>query len=123
MSGRYAGNMRVICPAEGCTEITFYAVSTLADRRRIAADQKRRPWKCSRHRNPEQLLTPTNTELTHVLIADRSKKFNLPDSLFWREWGADDVGSGYMFGPGFSAHADDFPEGARIVITVSVELP
>lgn len=126
MSGRYAGTKVVRCPGvndEGCTETTFYKVSTLTDRKRIAAKQERDPWKCSRHRNPEQLLTPANTERTHVLIADRSKRFDLPDSLFWREESADDVGSGYTFGPGFSAHADDFPEGARIVITVRVELP
>lgn len=125
MSGRYAGNVRVVCPGDDgrCTEVTFYAVSTLADRKRIHAGQRERPWKCSRHRNPEQLLTPTNTEVSHVLIADRSKRFDLPDKLFWREESADDVGSGYMFGPGFSSHADDFPEGARIVITVRVELP
>jgi hypothetical protein len=124
MASRYAGTMRVVCPGEGCPESTFYNVSTLEDRRRVAANQKRSPWKCKRHRNPEQLLTPTNTERTHVLIADRSKRFpDLTDSLFWREESADDVGSSYMFGPGFSAVADDFPKGARIVITARVELP
>jgi len=123
MASRYAGTVTFRCPGDGCTETAFRTVSTLADRRRAAEDQQRRPWKCSRHRNPEELLTPTNTERTHVLIADRSKRFDLPNSLFWRPEGADDVGSGYMFGPGFSAHADDFPEGARIVITARVELP
>lgn len=126
MSGRYAGNVRVICPGDDgrCTEVAFYGVSTLADRKQLATDQKRRPWKCSRHRNPEQLLTPANTEVSHVLIADRSKRFpDLTDKLFWREESADDVGSGYTFGPGFSAHADDFPEGTRIVITVRAEMP
>ena len=123
MASRYAGTYPVHCPADGCTESSFYSVSTLADRKRIAADQKRSPWKCSRHRNPEELLTPTNRERTRVLIADRSKRFDLPNSLFWREESADDAGSGYTFGPGFSAHADDFPKGARIVITARVELP
>jgi hypothetical protein len=126
MSGRYAGTKVVRCPGvndQGCTETTFYNVSTLADRKRIAADQRERPWKCSRHRNPDELLTPSNTEVSHILIADRSKRFDLPDHLFWRKEGADDVGSGYMFGPGFSAHADDFPEGTRIVITVRAEIP
>lgn len=124
MASRYAGTVPLRCPEDGCTESAFRTVSTLADRREVAADQKRRPWKCSRHRNPEQLLTPTNLERTHVLIADRSKRFpTLTDNLFWREESADDVGSGYMFGPGFSAHADDFPKGARIVITARVELP
>lgn len=123
MASRYAGTVTLRCPAEGCIETAFRTVSTLADRRQVAADQKRSPWKCSRHRNPEQLLTPANPERTHILIADRSKRFNLPNSLFWREESANDVGSGYMFGPGFSAHADDFPEGARIVITARVEMP
>lgn len=125
MSGRYAGNVRVICPGDDgrCTESTFYAVSTLADRKRIAADQRERPWKCKRHHNPEQLLTPTNTERTHILYAEKSKRFPDLTGLFWREESADDVGSGYMFGPGFSAVADDFPEGTRIVITVRAEIP
>ena len=123
MTSRYAGTVRVICPADDCTESTFYNVSTLADRKRIAANQKRSPWKCKRHRNPDELLTPTNTERTHILYAARSKRFPDLTGLFWREESADDAGSGYMFGPGFSAIADDFPEGARIVITARVEMP
>lgn len=41
MASRYAGTYPVHCPADGCTESSFYSVSTLADRKRIAADQKR----------------------------------------------------------------------------------
>lgn len=121
MASRYAGTMRITCT--DCTESTFYQVSTLADRQRIAANQKRNPWRCKRHRNPEQLLSPTNTDRTHVLTAERSKKFPDLTGLFWRDQNAADAFSGYTYGPGFSAIADDFPEGARIVITYHVELP
>jgi len=31
--------------------------------------------------------------------------------------------SGFVSGPGFNAHANDFPEGTRLTLTVSVELP
>ena len=40
--------------------------------------------------------------------------------LFWRAEGAG-AGSGFTFGPGFNAHATDFPEGTRLVVTAQIE--
>ncbi|HET7406246.1 MAG TPA: hypothetical protein VFJ21_03805 [Mycobacteriales bacterium] len=100
----------------------FYDYNSRADYARLHREQAERPWKCSRHRNPEQVLTPTNTTRTVVLTAEKSKRFPDLTRLFWREDDAADVGSGYTFGPGFKAHADDFPEGSRLVITVTAEV-
>lgn len=121
---KYGGNKSFQCGEEGCNEWALYSYSSRADYARLVQEQKRRPFMCSRHRNPEQLMTPTNSHRTVVLSAERSKRFpNLGDKLFWLEPGHEDVGSGYMFGPGFSAHADDFPEGSKIVIDIRVETP
>lgn len=119
---RRGGTARFRCATEGCTEAAFYDYSSNADHARLHREQKARPWLCSRHRNPEQLLTPTNTSRTVVLTAERSKRFPDLTKLFWREQGDPDVGSGYTFGPGFKAHADDFPEGSRLVITITADL-
>jgi hypothetical protein len=119
---RRGGTARFLCPEEGCTEAAFYNYSSNAAYARLCREQRQRPWKCSRHRNPEQVLTPANTTRTVVLIADRSKRFPDLTQLFWRVDGDADVGSGYLFGPGFSAHADDFPKGSRLVITVTADL-
>jgi hypothetical protein len=119
---RRGGTRSIQCAEDGCTEYAHYSYTSNADYGRLMQEQRRRPFMCSRHRNPEQVLTPTNRERTVTLTAARSKRYpNLGDQLFWLEPGHDDVGSGYMFGPGFSAHANDFPEGTRIVIRVTVE--
>lgn len=121
---RRGGTRTIQCAEDGCSEWAHYSYSSNADYARLMQEQKRQPFKCSRHRNPEQLMTPTNTERTVVVSAQRSKRFpNLGDKLFWLEPGHDDVGSGYIFGPGFSSHADDFPEGTRLVINIRVEMP
>lgn len=110
---RRGGTARFRCPTDDCTEAAFYEYSSNADYARLYR---------GRHRNPEQLLTPSNPTRTVVLTADSSKRFPELDKLFWREDDAADVGSGYTFGPGFSAHADDFPKGSRLVITITADV-
>lgn len=120
---RRGGTARFRCAEDGCTEAAFYTYTSNADYARLHREQRDRPWQCSRHRNPEQLLTPANTTRSVVLTAEKSKRFPDLTTLFWRVGDAADVGSGYTFGPGFKAHADDFPEGTRLVITVTAEVP
>lgn len=119
---RRGGTARFRCTEPDCTEVAFYEYTSNADYGRLSREQKARPWQCSRHRNPEQLITPDQRVRTVVLIADKSKRFPDPTTLFWRRDGDADVGSGFLFGPGFKAHADDFPEGSRITITITADV-
>lgn len=73
-----------------------------------------REWKCSRHRNPDRTLNADNTETRAVVVAGKSD--GCGDRLFWGH-------SGIIHGPGFVAHADDFPEGTRLVVTARIEAP
>ncbi|GAA0720209.1 hypothetical protein GCM10010199_25560 [Dactylosporangium roseum] len=92
------------------------------------------------------MLRPDNTTTSHVLIASRVRNCGYerelagfeaavarrsmwarkPDEflpgMYWLPEGGTS-GSGFTFGPGFKAHADDFPEGTRLVITAQVLLP
>lgn len=123
MKSRRGGTARFRCAEDGCVEAVFYDYNSNADYARMHKAHTAHPWKCSRHRNPEQVLTPTNTARTVVLTAERSKRYPELTKLFWREDGEADVGSGFTFGHGFKAHADDFPEGSRLTITITAEMP
>lgn len=108
---------RVACAYAGCKEVAHYRYDThnhLRDAEKRAAGKD---WYCTRHDTPEEVLSPSNPERTVTLTAARSQRHPNLKGLFW------DTGSGFIFGPGFKAYADDFPEGTRIVITYSVLLP
>ena len=124
------------CAEPGCRETQFFAVSTRAEEAELYASQKRLPYRCTRHRNPEQYLRPGNEYVRHVLVATRVLS-GFPDiplynedpdwpylkGLFWRREGQERGGNGFAFGEGFTAHAADFPEGTRLVVTAQIELP
>jgi hypothetical protein len=119
----------VQCAEAGCRETTFYSYTSQREYAEITKRQAERPYKCTRHSDPDQVLRPDNTERTHVLVASRvpfkSRYGDGPEwlrGLFWLEEGRDS-GSGFTFGPGFKAHASDFPEGTRLVVTAHVEMP
>ena len=123
------------CAEHGCRETQFYAVSTRRDETELYASQKRHPYRCTRHANPGRNLRPGNESVTHVLVATRlpsrlpdTYPYNLKpgwewlDGLFWVPEGGT-TGSGFVFGEGFNAHASDFPEETRLVVTAQIELP
>ncbi len=105
------------CAEAGCRDHATYAYSSQRECAEIYERQKRRPWKCSRHDRPDEVLRPDNVRVVGVLVATRR-----PYGQFWiPEDGT--TGSGLTSGPGFKAHADDFPEGTRLVVTAEVEIP
>ena len=116
----------VRCAENGCSESTFYTYRTQREYAEITQRQAQRPYKCTRHDTPDEVLRPDNTERTHVLVASRvpfmGRRGGWLPGLFWLEEGRDS-GSGFTFGPGFKAHASDFPEGTRLVVTARVEMP
>jgi hypothetical protein len=119
------------CAEPGCRETQFYAVSTRRDEAELYASQKRNPYRCTRHANPEENLRPGNEQTRYVVIATRVRS-HLPygddpegpwlSGLYWAPEGGR-PGSGFTFGPGFNAHASDFPEGTRLIVTAQIELP
>lgn len=128
------------CAEPGCRDTQFFAVSTRADETALYKQQKAYPYRCTRHADKDANLRPGNERTRHVVIASRIRS-HLPDvypynlkppeerewlkGLFWvREGAASTAGSsGFEFGPGFTAHASDFPEGTRLVVTAQIELP
>ena len=130
--------VRVRCAHEaGCTKTTTYYTATRADEADTRQWQQKHPWKCTRHARPDQNLRPGNTTTRQVLVATRLPS-SFPDrfpynrqppeermwlkGLFWVPEGAA-TGSGFTCGPGFTAHADDFPEGTRLVVEARIEEP
>jgi hypothetical protein len=106
------------CGTSGCAEHATYAYTSQREYREIWDRQQRNPYRCTRHREPEKVLRPDNPQTVEVLVARRERY-----GMFWRPEGVDVGGSGFSFGPGFNAHADDFPAGTRLVVTARVELP
>lgn len=119
------------CAEGGCKEMQWL----VHDTRREQADAYRRqaehPFRCTRHADPGKNLRPGNESrtvtLTAVRVLHRFRGEDVPgdylDGLFWLAEGAERAGSGYTFGPGFNAHASDFPEGTRLVITAQILPP
>lgn len=112
------------CTEPACRETSFVEYTSQRELAGIA-----REWKCSRHLAPEEVLSPANRERTAVLVC--TPLYSKPDrwqsepkliGSFWRREG-ESSGSGYVSGPGYKAHAADFPLGTRLVVSVRVELP
>ena len=114
------------CAEPSCSDTQFYVHDTRADQNAAYKRQHENPFKCSRHADPDKNLRPGNEQTTYVVVATRLPSRRRPDEwldgLYWiPESGK--TGSGFAFGPGFNAHASDFPEGTRLVVTARVELP
>lgn len=103
-------SVRKQCSHEGCREFAFYRFSSLREMQE--SREAKLPWTCTRHTKPEELLTPTN--LSREFVAE--SKRGAAGLLFWGH-------SGFMFGPGFKAFCDDFPQGTRLIVTARIELP
>lgn len=108
------------CHHPDCNETNFYVYES---RKEAREDYPRRSkWMCSRHTNPESVLTPENTSIS-VKIEKINKKVMYDVSkvlgLFW------DGKDGFASGTGFKAWARDFPEGAILTVecTATVTVP
>jgi hypothetical protein len=117
------------CAEPGCRDVQFMTHSTRRDEADAYRRQHEKPYRCTRHAHPEQNLRPGNEHTRHVLTAVKVQSGRTGDGqpielpgLFWRAEGAG-AGSGFTFGPGFTAHASDFPEGTRLVVTAQIETP
>lgn len=121
--------------ATGCGESITYVCEGRDEYAGALKRNAAKPWKCTRHADPDRNLRPGNEQTRQVLIATRMPSrfpdkypyntrpgWEWLDGLFWVPEGAT-TGSGYTSGPGFNAHAGDFPEGTRLVVTAEIQMP
>jgi len=113
------------CAHAGCGEQSFIEYTA-----RRELDGVSPTWKCTRHAEPDRVLSADNTETTAVLTLhpryiDAYHRGDPPKLVgyFWGPEGADKGHAGIEQGPGFLAHAKDFPPGTRLVVTARVEIP
>lgn len=113
--------IREVCAEPECREQWFSYASTQRDYRAAKQRWRERPYRCMRHSNVDQLLTPTALSRTCVLVA-RRRDADRPDSPMYWHIGDKHEGA-YVRGPGHLAYAEDFPEGTVLVITADIGIP
>ena len=108
--------LRLVCGHGGCKEWTIKDADDKIDYSRLYSIFGNGKWKCTRHDFPEEVLGLNNLKRVTSLISGKSKKYLDLEGMFWGE-------SGFVYGKGWKAYADDFPEGTKIIITAEVILP
>lgn len=110
--------LRAPCRHPGCGERSNFEFDSKRD---LDGYIKHHPqWACVRHTDAEEVLSAGNRQRTAVLVAT---DVGIQGWLFWVPEGQTRGGSGFSFGPGYKAFAQDFPAGTRLIITARVELP
>lgn len=111
--------VKVRCRHEGgCDEWATYICTTRAEEKEQREWLRKYPYRCVRHRNLEEVLSVENTIRVKTLVAGRAKSHPELKDLYWS-----DDGSGFVYGSGFKAFADDFPIGTKLEITAKIILP
>lgn len=103
--------LRVQCGHSGCSEIAFYEADTRADHARLQDRYGNGRYRCSRHQNPEEVLSEDRRRVTYEIVSQESKS-----GKFWGNWG-------FLYGPGFKAFASDFPAGTILRVIAEIVLP
>jgi len=109
------GIMRATCGHEGCNEFARYEADNRSHYLDLQARHGAGKWKCTRHSQPDQVLSLENTKLVDEL--------GIFDANGNRYWGKEKAFSGFTSGPGFKAFADDFPPGTVLRVTAEIILP
>lgn len=107
------------CAEEGCREVSHVHYEYKRDWTDAVRREAGKPWKCSRHDDPDRVLSLTNLEVTYVSEPSVEKFSGYTGNSIGMYWGS----SGYQWGPGFRAWAKDFPAGTQLVVTTRVVLP
>lgn len=119
MSARYTINLS--CAEPGCQEWSFTEADTRAEERETRQRYAKNPYRCFRHRKPNEVLSVDNPETTKTLVVE--EKFTTD------RWGTKQLlglyfgHMGVESGPGFRAFAKDFPPGTKLIVTARIELP
>ncbi len=102
------------CQFPGCKEIAHYVFENQKEYREHNAS--RAEYLCTRHTDPESVLSKESPKRVGVLMTVKK-----PYGSFWETDGK--VTSGFVYGQGFKAYAEDFPEGTKLKITAEIEIP
>lgn len=102
------------CAHPGCKESVTYRYSTRRDLESSFELKNYRGgnWKCIRHNTPSEVLSVDNIETRWESVSTASKHGH---AYFGH--------AGFVHGPGFKVWADDFPPGAKLIVTARIELP
>lgn len=106
-------SLRFACPHPECKETITYRYSTLRDRSSSfeARHYGANGWKCTRHADPDRVLSATNPETRFEVVSDQ------------RDHGRYFGHNGLVTGPGFLVYASDLPAGTKLIVTARIELP
>lgn len=120
MSTRRGYTVRCVCSFPGCKETSFYHYDTQRDMREGTAARQQRAgtWLCVRHTSPDEVLSESNSITSQTLLS-----VELDCGKFWSKQGDGSLRSGFVFGNGYKAYAQDFPPGTRLTVTAQIELP
>lgn len=99
------------CGHDGCVEYGLYQASDRTDSARLERQLGNGKWRCSRHSQPDEVLSPNNTHRTYECVSRQE--------AYGRFFG----NAGFVFGPGFKLWAKDFPAGTTLRVTAEVILP
>lgn len=117
MSKRYSSS--VSCEQEGCKESASYRFSTQRDLKEW--QRARKPWFCQRHKPDGSNLNVNSQPRTHEKIIEcvHPEADKYPSIANLHTW---TTGSGFAHGDTWNAYASDFPIGAKVVITTTIEV-
>jgi hypothetical protein len=104
--------IRKTCAHVGCVDFQIYIYATQREARE--SNSRGHPWYCSRHTNPESILSVANPIRETVMASVATE--GCGGHLFWDHFG-------FASGPGFKVWADDFPEGTKLIVTARIEPP
>lgn len=107
---------RFECGHEGCKEYAHYECHTRAEQTDLFRKYANGKWLCTRHSNPETVLSPTNLKTVNEVQSKQHLYDGKSIGLYWGN-------SGFSSGPGFRAWAKDFPEGTVLRVTAEIVLP
>ena len=108
---------RFECGHEGCRETAHYECQTRSEQTDLYRKYASSKWLCSRHSNPETVLSPTNLKTVNEVQSKTHHYDGKSIGVYWENSGL------FSFGPGFRAWAEDFPEGTVLRVTAEIVLP
>lgn len=110
--------LRKRCSHDGCKEWSPSSYSNRKDYNDAYTRYAKNGWKCTRHSSPEIVLTPENKVIVTEQVANKSGKYG----LYWQQE-SKSLSSGFTYGTGYRAFANDFPEGTILRVTAEIILP
>jgi hypothetical protein len=112
--GQRSYSSRFRCGHAGCTEFVLFSDDRRADQAKTQQRHGNGQWKCVRHSRPSEVVALDRPQLVRDL-----EVVEVEHGKYWK-WPVGTLGSGFVSGPGFQAHASDFPPGTVLRITAEL---